>query len=59
MTSVPPTIAAEMALAKQNVALSVIKQSFDQQQALVKILDESLRSAPLSGARGSNVNFSA
>lgn len=59
MTSVPPTIAAEMALTKQNVALSVIKQSFEQQQALVEIIDQAARSSPLNAVRGSNVNFSA
>lgn len=59
MTSVPPSIAAELALTKQNVALSVIKQSYEQQQALVQILDDAARSAPVSSARGTNVNFSA
>ena len=59
MTSVPPTIAAEIALNKQNVALSVIKQSFEQDQKLVEILDQAIRSAPVSAARGSNVNISA
>lgn len=59
MTSVPPTIAAEQALTRQNVALSVIKSANDQQQALVQILDEAARSAPVSGTRGSNVNLTA
>jgi hypothetical protein len=59
MTSLPPTMAAEMAITRQNVALSVIKQSFEQQQRLVEILDQSIRSAPLSGSRGTNVNFTA
>jgi hypothetical protein len=56
---IPAGIAAEQALLKQNVALSVIKQSFEQQQKLVQILDESARSAPLSSSRGTNVNFAA
>lgn len=59
MSSIPPTIAAEMALTRQNVALSVIKQSNEQQQALVGILDEAARSAPVNASRGSNVNISA
>lgn len=58
MTSVPAGIAAEQAITRQNVALSVIKQSSEQQQKLVEIIDEAARSAPLSGARGSNVNIS-
>ncbi len=59
MTTVPAGLAAESAILKQNVALSVIKQTHDQQQRLVEILDQSVRSAPLSGARGSNVNITA
>jgi hypothetical protein len=59
MTSIPPTIAAEQAILRQNVAMSVIKQNAEQAQALVKILDDAAHSNPLSGARGSNVNFSA
>ncbi len=59
MVSIPPTIAAEAALTKQNIALSVIKQSADQDKALAGILEEAARSAPISGARGSNVNIQA
>ena len=58
MSSIPPTIAAEMALARQNVAMSVIKQSNDQQQAIAQMLEDSSRSAPVSETRGSSVNFS-
>lgn len=61
MTSIPPTMAAEMALTKQNVALSVIKQNAEQQKAMVSILDQSLEASndPLSqGVRGTNVNIS-
>ncbi len=59
MTSLPAGIAAEQALTRQNVALSVIKQSNEQQQKLVEIIADAARSAPVSSARGSNVNFSA
>lgn len=57
MTSVPAGIAAESALLRQNVTLSVIKQSAEQQEQLVSILDEASRSAPVNGTRGSNVNI--
>ncbi len=57
MTSIPPTMAAEMALNKQNVTMSVIKQSADQQKAILQIIEQSVQSAPVSGARGSNVNI--
>ncbi len=59
MTAVPAGIAAEQAMLRQNVALSVIKQSADQAQALVQILDDAARSAPVSGTRGSNLNIRA
>jgi hypothetical protein len=55
----PPTIAAEQAMYRQNVALSVIKQSADQSKAIAQILEQSMSNAPLSGSRGTNVNFSA
>ncbi len=55
----PAGIAAELGILRQNVALSVIKQTHDAQQALVQILDEASRSAPISQTRGANVNFSA
>ena len=59
MPSVPAAIAAEQAITRQNVALSVIKSSADQAQAVAEIIDQSARSAPISGARGSNVNIRA
>jgi hypothetical protein len=54
---IPPTIAAEMAMTRQNIALSVIKASADAEKALVNILDQALSVGP--SARGGNVNFSA
>ena len=59
MTSVPAGIAAENSILRQNVALSVIKQSHEQQQALVQILDNAARSAPVSSTRGTNFNGAA
>ena len=55
----PPTIAAEQGILRQNIALSVIKQSADQSKAIASILDQAVRSAPVSGSRGTNVSFSA
>ncbi|GJL85232.1 MAG: hypothetical protein DHS20C02_10070 [Micavibrio sp.] len=56
---VPASIAAEQGILRQNVALSVIKQTHDAQQALVQIIEEASRSAPVSQSRGTNVNLSA
>ncbi|MEZ5813172.1 MAG: hypothetical protein R3E13_00355 [Alphaproteobacteria bacterium] len=59
MSAIPAGIAAEQAILRQNVALSVIKQSAEQAQAIAQIIDESSRSAPLSGSRGAHVNIRA
>lgn len=59
MPSVPASLAAESTITRQNIALSVIKQSNDQAQALVNILDEAARTAPISSSRGASVNISA
>ena len=59
MTALPPTIAAEAAINKQNVALSVVKAAADADQQIANILADSARSAPISGTRGVNVNTSA
>jgi len=55
----PATVAAEQGLLRQNVALSLVKQSADQAQALAEMIDQSARSAPVSNARGTNVDVSA
>jgi len=59
MTALPAGIAAEQAILRQNVALSVIKASAEQAQALAEIVDQSARSAPISGSRGTNLNIRA
>lgn len=59
MVSAPAAIAAEQAIAKQNVALSLVKQSAEVEQAIAGILEDAARSAPVSSSRGSNVNISA
>jgi len=59
MTGLPPTIAAESAINKQNIALSVVKASADADQQIANILDQAVRSAPVSGTLGTNVNTSA
>jgi len=53
----PATYAAELALNRQNVALSVIKASADQQNALAQIIDQAARTAPVSSSRGTNLNI--
>ena len=60
MTGIPPTIAAELALARQNVALSVIKQSADQAQAIADLIAESAQTLKVAAAsRGNSVNIRA
>ena len=55
--NVPATIAADQAIAKQNVAFSLVKASAEADQAIAGILEDAARSAPVSGSRGSNVNI--
>jgi len=55
----PASIAANAALARQNVTMSVIKHNAEQGKAIAKILDEAVKSAPVNSSRGSNINFSA
>lgn len=56
--NVPPSIAAEMALARQAVALSVIKQNARMQQQMASVLEQAISSVPVSSSRGANVNIS-
>lgn len=56
---IPAGLAAESSLLRQNIALSVIKASAESDQAIAKIIDQSLRSAPVSGSRGLNLNTTA
>lgn len=54
---IPPTIAAEAAQTRQNVALSGIKQQAEQAQALANVIEQTVQSAPVNGTRGTNVNI--
>lgn len=55
---IPPTMAAEMALARQNVAMSVMKNAADMQKQVAAILEQALSATPPSG-RGGSVDVSA
>lgn len=57
--TLPPTLAAEAALTRQNIALSVIKQSADQDKAIANILEKAVDSIPKHGSRGVNLNVVA
>lgn len=56
---IPAAIAAEQSILRQNVALSVIKQSADAQKQLVAILEKSLTTVQDVNSRGSRINFTA
>jgi hypothetical protein len=53
----PPTLAAETAILRQNIALSVIKSAAQADKAVANILEQSLTVGPAQ--RGGNINFSA
>ncbi len=55
---IPSGIAAEQALLRQAVALSVLKQSAQADKAIANILEQAVQSVPASG-RGGIVNISA
>lgn len=55
--NVPAGIAAETALSRQNVALSVIKSNAEQDQKLANVIEQSIQSAPVSNTRGTNINI--
>ena len=56
---IPAGIAADAAIARQNVALSAIKSNADQAQAVAEIVEESAaRTAPTSGSRGTTIDIS-
>ena len=59
MTSIPAGIAAEAAITRQNVALSVIKQNADQSKAVANILEQAVQNAPADGSRGTKVDLFA
>ncbi len=54
----PAGIAAQAALTRQNVALSTIKHSAEQGEAVAKILEDAVRSTPVSKSHGSHINIS-
>ncbi|MGN7438793.1 MAG: hypothetical protein ACTHOO_09140 [Alcanivorax sp.] len=56
---IPAAIAAETALARQNVALSVVKSNAEQSEQLANIIEQTVQSAPVNGSRGANVNIKA
>jgi hypothetical protein len=56
MSSIPAGIAAQTALLQQNVALSVIKQNAQADQAIAAILQESADTVA-AASRGHNVNI--
>ncbi|MGQ0527266.1 MAG: hypothetical protein ACT4OY_04455 [Alphaproteobacteria bacterium] len=53
---IPPTIAAKMAIARQNVGLAVIKHAAEGERAVADILAQALSVTP--SGRGSQINFS-
>ena len=52
-------MAAQQAIFRQNMTISVIKQSFQQEKAVANLIDQSVRTVEALNGRGSNVNFTA
>ncbi len=55
---IPPTIAAETAITRQNVALSSIKASADRSQQFAEVISKTVKSsAPIDQTRGTKLNI--
>lgn len=59
MTAVPAAIAAEAAILRQNVALSVVRQSAEADQAIANIIQQSAENIAVNASRGNTVNIRA
>jgi hypothetical protein len=56
MVSIPPALEAQMAVAKQNVAMEMIKQANDAQKGLVAVLEQMAQNVPVSESQGTNLD---
>lgn len=56
---IPPLLMVERAMAQQNVALSVIKQSAQADAAIASIVQEAADSIELAAGRGGRLNIRA
>lgn len=56
---IPAGIAAQAAMTRQAIAMSMIKQAADMEKQLVAILDAAVSSVPVSSSRGSALNIQA
>lgn len=52
-------IAAQAAMTRQAMAMSMVKQAADMEKQLVAILDVAISSVPVSSSRGSALNMQA
>ena len=52
-------IAAQAALTRQSIAMSMVKQAADMEKQLVAILDAAIANVPMSSSRGSAHNIQA
>lgn len=52
-------IAAQAALTRQSMAMSMVKQAADMEKQLVAILDAAIANVPMSSSRGSSLNIQA
>ncbi len=50
-------IAAQTALTRQAMAISMVKQAADMEKQLVAILDQAIANVPVSSARGAALNI--
>ena len=56
---IPAGIAAQAAMTRQTIAISMVKQAADMEKQLVAILDEAISNVPMSSSRGAALNIQA
>ena len=56
---IPAGIAAQSALTRQTIALSVIKAASDADKQLAGILEAAIANVPVSSSRGTSLNLQA
>lgn len=56
---IPAGVAAQAAMTRQAIAMSMVKQAADMEKQLVAILDAAISSVPVSSSRGSALNIQA
>lgn len=56
---IPAGIAAQVAMTRQAIAMTMVRQAADMEKQLVAILDQAIANVPVSSSRGIALNTQA